>query len=76
VIAARQRAPRATSSTETTEARSWPGFPTDAVAIAGNGTGDQLIARGGAVEWWDHETGETHAVRVAWGTPAVAERYW
>ncbi len=51
---------------ETTEARSWPGFPADAVAVAGNGTGDQLIVRGGAVEWWDHETGETRAVRVSW----------
>jgi len=50
---------------ETQSARRWPGFPVDAVAIGGNGCGDQLIllpdplmtdklqAR---VFWWDHET--------------------
>lgn len=51
---------------ETNEARAWPQFPADAIAIAGNGTGDRLIFRGGAVAWWDHETGETHAIRVRW----------
>jgi hypothetical protein len=51
---------------ETSEARSWPGFPSDAVAVADNGTGDRLIMRDGDAAWWDHETGETHPVRVDW----------
>ena len=51
---------------ETNEARTWPQFPADAIAIAGNGTGDRLIVRNGAVAWWDHETGETYAVRLRW----------
>ena len=44
----------------------WVGFPAGAVAIAGNGTGDQLVmlpdpndpnTLGAAVFVWDHETG-------------------
>jgi len=50
---------------ETEEARAWPGFPEGAVAIASNGSGDQLVllaAPGGGLDeapWrWDHETRE------------------
>lgn len=50
---------------ETNEARVWSKFPQDAVAIAGNGTGDQLLLRcdsngklSSAIFRWDHETGE------------------
>lgn len=53
---------------ETTAAREWTSFPDDVVAIASNGTGDRLIARRGSndIEFWDHETGQTHVVDVAW----------
>lgn len=56
---------------ETASAREWPGFPGAAVAIAGNGSGDQLIlfpsdAGSGIlseeVHWWDHETGDFRKV--------------
>lgn len=54
---------------ETLEARRWPNFPADAVAVASNGTGDFLILRpmipgelGDTVYWFDHETGEVHPV--------------
>jgi hypothetical protein len=52
---------------ETSEARDWDGFPTNAVSIAANGSGDHLILvpdssnakrLGEAVYRWDHETGE------------------
>src|SRR5215510_16580744 len=51
---------------ESANARTWPGFPAPAVAIAANGSGDYLIlvpdetdpARlGEAIYIWDHETG-------------------
>ena len=60
---------------ETSEARKWPTFPPDAVAIAGNGTGDYLILRPASeapptlsdvVLFWDHETGEATPVDVEW----------
>ena len=56
---------------ETASAREWPGFPGAAVAIAGNGSGDQLILLPSAAEsgilseevhWWDHETGDFQKV--------------
>lgn len=56
---------------ETKQMRDWPGFPAGAVAIAENGTGDQLIflpgetgagELGAAVFWWDHETGEIQRI--------------
>jgi hypothetical protein len=53
---------------ETRAARGWPGFPTDAIAIAANGGGDYLIVRAerDEVEFWDHETGESTPVEVEW----------
>lgn len=51
---------------ETTVARTWTGFPSEAVAIGSNGTGDQLVLIPSSGEeeilhetifWWDHETG-------------------
>ena len=56
---------------ETKQARSWPGFPVQAVAIADNGSGDKLVflpgapdakQLGSAVHLWDHETRETSVV--------------
>jgi hypothetical protein len=56
---------------ETRKIREWSNFPPDAVAIASNGTADQLIflpkaesanELSPAVFWWDHETGEVHKV--------------
>jgi len=47
---------------ETSLCRAWPGFPEDALAIAGNGTGDQLVflKQGSVFEStvyaWSHET--------------------
>ena len=52
---------------ETESARDWPGFPSSAVAIASNGTGDLLVllpaadsptTLGATVYLWQHETGE------------------
>ena len=48
---------------ETEHCQAWPRFPEGAIAIAGNGTGDQLVfvKRGStfdpAVYVWSHETG-------------------
>ena len=56
---------------ETRSMREWSNFPPAAVAIAGNGTADQLLflpaagstnELGPAVFWWDHETGELQKV--------------
>jgi hypothetical protein len=53
---------------ETQSCREWPGFPSDALAIAGNGAGDQLVflQRGGLFEpgvyAWSHETGDLSKV--------------
>ena len=56
---------------ETESARKWRGFPPNAVAIAANGTGDQLILLPSppqpqrlqdAVFIWDHETGEVSQI--------------
>ena len=56
---------------ETASARQWPGFPPQAVAIAANGCGDQLVLLpqpdalqylGHEVYFWDHETGQLHKV--------------
>jgi hypothetical protein len=53
---------------ETESCRSWPHFPEGALAIAGNGSGDQLVflkegARfGPAVYAWSHETGAIEKV--------------
>lgn len=51
---------------ETPQARTWPGFPTGAVCIADNGTGDKLILLGDSDEahWWDHETGNVAPTRI------------
>ncbi|WP_421306142.1 SMI1/KNR4 family protein [Aeromonas veronii] len=49
---------------ETNHLKSWPGFPKEAVAIAGNGSGDQLVllkegtSFGQEIYIWSHETGE------------------
>lgn len=55
---------------ETTTARNdWVGFPSNAVAIGGNGGGDMLVllpmeddpkTLQHTVYWWDHETGDVH----------------
>jgi hypothetical protein len=56
---------------ETQQARRWPGFPEDGVAIGGNGSGDQLILLSDPltpeklqtrVFWWDHETANVNTV--------------
>lgn len=53
---------------ETQEARAWPSFPAGALAIAGNGAGDQLVllrqgnAFSPAVYVWSHETGHLQEV--------------
>lgn len=55
---------------ETTSARSWPGFPADALAIGHNGAGDLLVLLpdpsgdrySDTPSWWDHETGELHVI--------------
>ena len=45
---------------ETAQARTWPGFPPDAVALAGSDLGNRLIAKhdSRSVWLWDHETCE------------------
>lgn len=58
---------------ETRTCREWRGFPPDALAIAGNGGGDQLLflrqddAFGAAVHCWLHETGELVLVAADFG---------
>jgi hypothetical protein len=58
---------------ETNIAQKWKSFPTGAVAIAGNGTGDQLLflrensILGNAVFHWSHETGELSKVASNYG---------
>src|SRR3954464_13555278 len=56
---------------ETNRMKKWPSFPAGAVAIASNGTGDQLIflpeegsgsELAPAVYRWDHETGDAEKV--------------
>jgi SMI1 / KNR4 family (SUKH-1) len=55
---------------ENASAREWPDFPPEALAIANNGGGDQLVLLADqqsdryadAVYWWDHETGELNKV--------------
>lgn len=56
---------------ETAKAKEWPTFPPQAVAIGGNGCGDQLVLLpqpnalthlGPEVYWWNHETGQLHKV--------------
>ena len=56
---------------ETAQAKEWPHFPSHAVAIGGNGCGDQLVLLsqpddptqlGHEVFWWDHETGKLDKV--------------
>src|SRR5262245_41114114 len=61
---------------ETLQARQWPAFPQEAVAIGANGGGDQLVllpqrdgphALSHEVFWWDHETGEINHVADDFG---------
>ncbi|MCC5829158.1 MAG: SMI1/KNR4 family protein [Phycisphaeraceae bacterium] len=58
---------------QTRSAMQWTGFPEDAVAIGGNGSGDQLIflkrgeQLGPEVHWWDHETGKVHPITDDFG---------
>jgi hypothetical protein len=53
---------------ETQGCREWPKFSENALAIAGNGTGDQLVylrngsSFGPTVYMWSHESGELEAV--------------
>lgn len=54
---------------ETREARKWRTFPADAIAIAKNGFGDQIVLRADSdvPEFWDHEAGEVLPVATDWG---------
>jgi len=53
---------------ESQACQGWQGFPTNALAIASNGAGDQLLflkngaAFGATVYAWSHETGELEVV--------------
>jgi len=55
---------------ETNEARSWPAFPADVIAIAHDGSGNYLVLAPGddpslfadAIFLWDHEVGELEQV--------------
>ena len=55
---------------ETMSARSWSGFPADALAIGHNGAGDLLVLLpdpsgdrySDKPSRWDHETGELHVI--------------
>jgi hypothetical protein len=53
---------------ETNLLKSWPGFPEEALAIAGNDSGDQLVLlkKGNSfihdVFIWSHETGELREI--------------
>ncbi len=53
---------------ETDAMSNWTGWPSNAVCIAANGTGDALIFSGGphscdaAVHRWNHETGQTRQI--------------
>jgi hypothetical protein len=53
---------------ESQACQGWRGFPENALAIASNGAGDQLLflkngsAFGATVYTWSHETGEVKAV--------------
>ena len=53
---------------ETAEAREWPGFPEDGVAIGEDGFGNRLvlIPAGSSVKIWNHETLELESVEVVW----------
>jgi SMI1 / KNR4 family (SUKH-1) len=57
---------------ETEEALNRVNFPSDAIAIASDGSGNLLVVRFGSprVERWDHETGECSPVSVDWESPA------
>ncbi len=61
---------------ETKSSKEWSDFPPDAVAIGGNGSGDQLIFISQSddsnllaheVYWWDHETGSIDKVADDFG---------
>jgi len=64
---------------ETASAKEWHGFPSDAVAIGANGSGDQLVflategqaVLGNKVYWWDHETGRVQKVADDFGKLAL-----
>jgi len=53
---------------ETESCRTWPNFPRGALAIAGNGSGDQLVllqqgaSFAPAVYVWSHETGQLEKI--------------
>jgi hypothetical protein len=55
---------------ETRRFAEWKTYPQGAIAIGGNGGGDQLVLLrkvgdsrlGDEVFWWDHETGDVHSV--------------
>lgn len=53
---------------ETAQWRGWHGFPSGAIAIAEDGSGNALIVQQGSdeIEIWDHETGEVEAVAIDW----------
>lgn len=51
---------------ETESARTWRGFPIDALAIGGNGTGDYLIIMkdSPSIYIWRHETSEIEKTTI------------
>ena len=51
---------------ETTSARKWPHFPSNAIAVASSGSGDLLMIFPQSEEFfeWDHETGRTKLTQV------------
>lgn len=53
---------------ETKRARGYLGFPSGGIAIASNGTGDQLVLlpQSDAIFHWDHETRTLAEVTVEW----------
>ncbi len=66
----RKRLSRTTNDivTATVSAREWRGFPSTAVAIAENGSGDLLILQNGSddIFQWYHEAGAIHRISVEW----------
>jgi hypothetical protein len=53
---------------ETDMARSWSGFPSTAISIAEDGTGDRMVLREGSnvIERWRHDSRDCLAVKIKW----------
>lgn len=66
---------------ETAQAREWAGFPSTAVPIGSNGSGDYLVCMpmlgdetklAEAVYVWDHETRQLSPVVVEWSEGGIS----